>query len=276
MKKALAVLLLLAGIAGGPGATEIFVREDGNGGRRYSDRPFANAKKLSIQPGVSYRIVRTVFDGDTILLDDKSRVRLAGINTPEVESSRKSEEPGGEEAKIWLKRAIQGKKVRLESDVERSDRYRRMLAHVFTEDGTHINRLLVRGGLATVTIHPPNLKYVPQLLADERYAETRKLGLWRDPAYAPVTVAELPRLKGRGWRRIRGQAFKLKRNRKFHRLIYSEQFDVRIPRGNLDWFPDLNTYLRRASEIRGWPSRRKDHYSILVLHPSALRLLENR
>jgi micrococcal nuclease len=272
LKKSRAIVLLLAGIATVLSSAEIYVREDLSGQRHYSDKPSPNAKRLSIRTDVDYRIVRAVFDGDSLLLDDRSKVRLLGINTPEVESHRKSAESGGEEARIWLKNAVQGKKVRLERDVENTDHYGRILAHVFTEDGTHINRVLVGLGLATVNIHPPNLKYAEQLLDAQKRAESEGLGIWEDPVYAAKPVASLPGSNAKGWRRLVGRPLALKANRKFYRLIYSGQVDVRIPRANLDLFPDLETYLGRDTEIRGWPTRRKDHYSILVLHPSALQL----
>jgi micrococcal nuclease len=267
------LLVLLTAFAAVLGAAEIYVREGPEGGRIYSDKPSPDSKLLSVRAGVRYRVVRHVYDGDTLLLDDRTKVRLLGINTPEVESSRKSGEPGGEEARSWLKTAIEGRKILLEQDVERSDRYKRTLAQVFTEDGVHINRELVRAGLATVNIHPPNLKYAQRLIEAERLAQAEGLGIWGDPAYAAEAIENLNRSNARGWHRLVGRPIALKRNRKYMRLIYSERVDVRISRENLDLFPDLNEYLGRDTEIRGWPSRRKDHYSILVRHPSALRVL---
>ncbi|MGH8547360.1 MAG: thermonuclease family protein, partial [Methylococcales bacterium] len=143
MKKSLAILWLLISIATSFGSTEIYVREDPGGQRHYSDKPSPNAEKLAIRAGIFYRVVETIFDGDTLLLDDRSKVRLLGINAPEVESFRKSGEPGGDEARIWLKNTLEGKKIRLEEDVDRTDHYKRILAHVFSEDGTHVNRTLV-------------------------------------------------------------------------------------------------------------------------------------
>ena len=274
MNQSLAILLLLTSVASSVGSTEIYVRKDSSGQPHYSDKPAPSAKPLAIQPGRSYHIVRYVYDGDTVLLHNRSKVRLSGINAPEIEHSRKSGEPGGEEAKIWLKKAVEGKKIYLEADVDRRDRYKRILAHVFTEEGIHINVVLVRLGLATANIYPPNLKYARQLLEAQRLAEDQGLGIWGDPAYQPKPVTSLS-ISGnyKGWQRLIGKPASLKLNRKYYRLIYSEQVDVRIPRANLDLFPDLHSYLGREMEIRGWPSRRKDHFSILVRHPSALRMM---
>jgi micrococcal nuclease len=272
LTRTLAIFLLLTGAA--IGSTEVYVRDEPGGQRHYSDKPFANAHRLEIPAGVSYRVVRTVYDGDTLLLDNRTKVRLLGINSPEIETPRKSGEAGGEEARIWLKKAIEGKKIRLEVDIERTDRYKRTLAHVFAEDGTHINMALLRLGLAAVDIHPPNLKYVQQLLNAQQLAETARIGIWGNSAYKPQPLNRLPGSKDRGWRRFTGQPVMLKPSRKFYRLIYSEQVDVRIARENMALFPDLMTYVGRDTEIRGWPSRRRGHYSIFVRHPSALRLME--
>ncbi|MGH8476731.1 MAG: thermonuclease family protein, partial [Methylococcales bacterium] len=222
MKKALVILLWLTSVASGLASTEIHVREDPSGIRHYSDKPAPDSKRLALRPAMSYRIVETVYDGDTLLLDNGSKVRLSGVNTPEVESSRKSGESGGEEARIWLKNALEGKKIHVEAEVEPTDRYQRILAHVFTEDGTHINRVLVRLGLATVNIHPPNLKYAEQLLDAQNFAENKRLGIWGDPVYTPGPLASLSGSKGKGWRRFIGRALALKAGRKFYRLIFSD------------------------------------------------------
>ncbi|MGH8477880.1 MAG: thermonuclease family protein [Methylococcales bacterium] len=267
--KVLLVLLLLASAA--LASSEIYVREYPGGHRDYSDKPSPGLKKLKLRSGKSYRIVQFVYDGDTLLLDNGDKVRLSGINTPEVESSRKRGESGGEQARIWMKEAIEGKKVRLEQDVERRDRYQRILAHVFTEDRTHINRALVSLGLATVNLYPPNLKYAEPLLDAQKLAEQRRLGIWGDPVYTPEPVENLAGSQRRAWGRFVGRARSIKPGGRFYRLIFSDRVDARIPRANLDLFPDLNGYLESELEIRGWPSRRKDHYSILVRHPSDLR-----
>jgi hypothetical protein len=54
------------------------------------------------------------------------------------------------------------------------------------------------------------------------------------------------------------------------RLILNDKVNVRISVANLALFPDLKNYLNKPLEIRGWASKNKDHYSILVQHPSAI------
>jgi len=251
-------------------SAEIFYWKDDAGRRHYSDRPAINATKKQIDSGFFYSRVKTVFDGDTFVLQNGNRIRLLGINTPEVEGRRKSAEPGGEKAKQWLKEKILVHKVRLQADIEKFDHYKRRLAHVFTESGEHINLRLVELGLASVNIYPPNLLYAEQFVSAQQQAQQARLGIWGHPAYAtkPIRILEDQRL--RGWQRLVGRPIKIRHSKKFARLIFSTQVDVRISLRNLALFPSLNNYLGKDIEVRGWPSRRKKHYSILVRHPSAL------
>jgi hypothetical protein len=57
------------------------------------------------------------------------------------------------------------------------------------------------------------------------------------------------------------------------RLSLAKNIDIRIPKANLDLFPELETYLGKPLEIRGWASRSKQHFSILIQHPSAIIVL---
>lgn len=261
---------LFFGIEGGVAQARIFLHKDSAGQIHYSDKASPSAIELKVDPGYSYAIVKQVYDGDTLVLAGGKKVRMLGINTPEVENSRKRGEPGGERAKRWLAAQLQGKKVRLETDVVRRDKYRRHLAHVFSEEGRHLNRELLEQGLATVNIHPPNLKYADMLIAAQQSAESRKLGVWGDSAYTPKPIEGLTGKGARGWQRLVGIPIRIRGGRKYTRLIFRNQVDVRIPHDNLFVFRDLERYLGLKIEVRGWLSRRKNKYSILVRHPSQL------
>ena len=268
------ILFLAAGLFFNAHA-EVYHWQDDKGRHLYSDRAVPGAERLVVRPGFSYRLVRYVYDGDTVTLQGGERVRLLGINTPEVESPKRRGEPGGQAAKRWLKEAVEGKKVRLETGVTPRDKYGRLLAHLFLEEGTHINLELVEQGLAIASIHPPELKYVQSLLQAQQRAERAGRGIWADPHYAPKPITDLLHGKIRGWNRFRGTPKRIKRSRRYVRLVFAERIDMRIPKANLALFPDLQNYLGQTIEVRGWPSRRKGHYSILVRHPSALVAIES-
>lgn len=127
--------------------------------------------------------VARVIDGDTVELADGEKVRYIGINTPELWRKVNGRwvydpRPFAEES-AGLNRALtHGKLVRLEFDVERRDKYGRLLAYVFLGDGTFVNAELVRQGYAQIMTIPPNVKYVDLLLRLQREARVQKRGLW--------------------------------------------------------------------------------------------------
>lgn len=127
--------------------------------------------------------VLRVVDGDTFWAGDGSRkglkVRLIGVNAPESRPAfRKPVEYFGREAKNYLGALLKGKKVRLEYDVDRTDRYGRALAYVFLEDGRFVNEELLRNGYAQVMTVPPNVKYADRFLRMQREARENQRGLW--------------------------------------------------------------------------------------------------
>ena len=150
----------------------------------------------SIPFGKSYNysdiLVTRAIDGDTILLEDNQRVRLIGIDTPEMHESdkldRDSKRSGesksiiqqlGKRSYEFTKNLVQGKRVSLEFDVERYDRYKRLLAYVYLKDGTFVNAEIVRQGYASLMTYPPNVKYADLFQKFYREARENRRGLWR-------------------------------------------------------------------------------------------------
>jgi micrococcal nuclease len=123
--------------------------------------------------------VRRVVDGDTIdispSVEGRSRVRLIGMDTPEVHFSS---QPYGPEASAFAKRELDGQEVKLELDVQKIDPYGRLLAYVYLPDGSMFNETLLREGYAQVATFPPNVKYVDRFLEAQREARAANRGLW--------------------------------------------------------------------------------------------------
>ena len=126
--------------------------------------------------------VLRVVDGDTIRVrvDGRTeRVRYIGVDTPE------SVKPGTP-VECFAKRAaaanaalVAGREVRLVGDVERRDRYGRLLAYVYREpDGAFVNAELVRGGYARTLTIAPNVAHARQLAQLARAARESGRGLW--------------------------------------------------------------------------------------------------
>ncbi len=99
-------------------------------------------------------LVRTVFSGDAIDVAAVGRVRLIGIDAPDIASGGRgfaTPAPFAMEAKARLTDLLLHRWVRLEEDVERLDVYNRHLAYVMTDDGLFVNAVMVRDGLARVS-----------------------------------------------------------------------------------------------------------------------------
>lgn len=123
-------------------------------------------------------IVRRVVDGDTAVLADGERVRYIGLDTPELHHPRKPVEYYAREAAEFNRKLVEGKSVRLEFDVQRRDRYGRLLAYLFLDDGTFVNGELLRQGYAQLLTIPPNVKYTARFVELQREARQAKRGLW--------------------------------------------------------------------------------------------------
>jgi micrococcal nuclease len=107
-------------------------------------------------------------------------VRLIGIDTPETRDPRRGVECFGREATAQMAALLPvGTEVRLEYDVERRDRYDRVLAYVWrARDDVHVNEALVAGGWAVPFRVPPNVEYADHFSDLGRLAREQGLGLW--------------------------------------------------------------------------------------------------
>ena len=128
--------------------------------------------------GEEWLKVKQATDGDTILLSDGRYIRYIGINAPEIDYDNKKAEPFGYKAKSLNKRLVLGKKVRLELDKEKHDKYGRLLAYVFTKEGIFANKRLIGQGYAYFLFLNPNVKYGRMLLNSQREAMSAKRGMW--------------------------------------------------------------------------------------------------
>lgn len=152
--------------------------------------------RFSILFGRSYNysdiLVKRVIDGDTLQLESGDRVRLIGIDTPEVHESDKLYRDSqrtqqdittiqklGRKSYEFTKNLVEGKRVSLEFDVERYDKYKRLLAYVYLKDGTFVNAEIVKQGYASLMTIPPNVKYADLFLKLYREARENRRGLWK-------------------------------------------------------------------------------------------------
>jgi endonuclease YncB( thermonuclease family) len=123
--------------------------------------------------------VAYVVDGDTVDLVDGRRIRLLGIDAPEVPHGDKPGGPFGNESRQWLRDVIEGRAVKLRYESRRTDRYGRTLAWLFTESGELINQQALETGHAKLLAdYGLPLDLEPALRQAEARARLKRIGIW--------------------------------------------------------------------------------------------------
>lgn len=162
----------------------------------------------ALQTGGQGRISHVV-DGDTVILTDGRSVRLVGIQAPKLPLDRPNFKtwPMGEKAREELavlalvsprpsSREPSGTSfVTLAYGGQKIDRYGRALAHLYRHDPETGRQIWLQGemlarGLARVYSFRDNRALVPEMLALERSARGRGIGIWSLPFYSVRTAAQ--------------------------------------------------------------------------------------
>ncbi|MBI5168010.1 MAG: thermonuclease family protein [Candidatus Eisenbacteria bacterium] len=176
---ALLALALLGGCDAGPERRAPVARRER--APRHSGAPDTALARAGL------RRCERVIDGDTVVLDGGERVRLLGVDTPEVHHPKKPEQYFGRRASAYTESRLEGRAVRLEYDRRRTDRYGRTLAYVYLGD-TLFNRELVANGYAEV-YRDDRYRTKQEFLALEREARRALAGMWAHPESVGVAVA---------------------------------------------------------------------------------------
>src|SRR5918995_148507 len=145
------------------------------------------ATKKSQDPGRYDALVtvKRVVDGDTVeispAIDGIEDLRFIGVDTPETKHPDCGEQPYADEAFEFTRAQLEGEEVEVEFDVQKKDRYNRLLAYVYPSDEEMFNETLLEEGYAQVATFPPNVKYVESFLQAQEEARAAGRGLWALP-----------------------------------------------------------------------------------------------
>lgn len=127
--------------------------------------------------------VRNVYDGDTVTLTDERRVRLIGIDTPEI----KGNQPYAQEAKQYTSNLCNRNDIWIvhEPNHEKQDHYGRLLAWVYVMADSNrylcVNEGIIAEGLGSVYLPDSSTKFQRQkkLFAQQKVARNKKLNIWK-------------------------------------------------------------------------------------------------
>ena len=218
--------------------------------------------------------VRHIYDGDTLRLHDGRKVRLIGINTPELARKQKPAEPFAHAAKNALKSLVKkGQTIQLIYGKDQKDHYGRTLAHVFLTNGQNIQTVMLSQGLASAITIPPNTQFAACYLQTENIARCNQTGLWRN---RDVIKAKQLSNKHLGFQLIRGTVTLITEDRKGIWLNIDHTLTVGIRPDDRHLFDKqlINDYLNQSITIRGWlnKSHKSTPYYLRVKHPLSIQL----
>jgi len=222
--------------------------------------------------------IRYIYDGDTLHLKDGRKVRLIGINTPELARNHKPAEPYAFAAKEALKTLFQKDgSIALVYGKDKKDHYGRILAHAFSADGQNVQLALLQQGLASAITYPPNTQFSACYLAAENEARCNLRGLWEN-----TTILDAKNLNKQhtGFHLVKGQVKNIDINDKGIWLNLDDKLTIGIRPDDHSLFEldTINDLLNQSIIVRGWlnssHSRKlgSNPFYLRVRHPLSIQL----
>jgi endonuclease YncB( thermonuclease family) len=223
--------------------------------------------------------VAQVYDGDTIKLIDGRKLRLIGINTPERGRDGKKNEPFYQAAKDQLQQIInknQGQ-IKVVFGKSKRDRYKRLLAHIFTLDNENITATLIKNGMGFTIAIPPNIQLLKCYKDAEHKAQKQKRGIWGHKYSHAINVNFLKK-SARGFFRVTGTVQRIGESRSSFWLNLNtkseSKFSLRILKKNLPYFTHFHPQdlINRQLIARGWIYKIKGEQRMTIHHPASLQI----
>jgi len=238
------------------------------------------SKQLSPPENV---VVKWVYDGDTLLLTDKRKIRLIGIDTPEVKHHQQQEQEFGARAREALRELLAKDhyRVQLRYGPERYDRYSRTLAHVYLRDGTNLSNWLLEKGYAKILAYPPNITLASCYRQAEHKAQAQKLRLWHLAINQARDAARLP-LKTKGYVRLKGKVRRIIQHKKSTRIELVSRnghpIQLKIKKRNLAYFKSIVPDKLWGKEIivSGILRNKRNKRILYLNHPSQLEISQRK
>jgi endonuclease YncB( thermonuclease family) len=128
--------------------------------------------------------VTHVVDGDTVDVQFDvgtiERLRLIGLDSPEVVDPRKPVQCFGREASAHAHALLDGQTVQVERDASQGERdvYGRLLAYVWLPDGRNFAEIMLEDGYGHEYTYRTPYAYRDSFLAAEGASRDNQLGLW--------------------------------------------------------------------------------------------------
>lgn len=223
--------------------------------------------------------VKYVHDGDTIRLSDKRKVRLIGIDTPELARKGRPEQPYAADAKKALKTLLADNKnrVNLVYGKEKKDRYGRTLAHLYLDNGSNVQAELISRGLAIAFTTPPNTRLSDCYSSVEASSRLSRRGIWSHQKYQPLKTTNLSTVT-KGFHIVEDTVKKIRINPKTIWINLENKLNVQIRGKDRHYFDikSVQCLAGKSIQIRGWLHPKKVGAYMSLRHPSALHIMGDK
>ena len=237
-------------------------------------QPFKQKKSFSLQES---GLVTAVYDGDTIKVRFSSgqerRVRLIGIDSPEIEDPRKEKRFQAFMAKRFAFFYLYQRTVKLsyeEGDIE--DKYGRLLAYVWTEKQGLFNKFILSEGFAYAYLNFP-FRYRREFIATEEEARKLEKGFWQKGRYPSISASETRSHIG-SLISVQFICLRVEAKGKFVFLHSSqEDFSALIPQENISLFPEIKSLEGQELSVTGFLEEYKGKPEIVVFFPRQIKVL---
>ncbi|WP_417585750.1 thermonuclease family protein [Nitrincola sp.] len=213
-------------------------------------------------PTTSHRVSR-VIDADTVELSQGERVRLLGIDAPELGYSGQADEPFAREGKLALETLLQRVEYRvlLMPGQDSRDRYGRLLAYLFLPDQTNVQRLLLQEGWVMQVFVAPNLEFADCLRPVEQLARSEQKGIWSLSDYQPGIASVAVPDSARGAVMVQGVVVRVGQSKDNIWLNLQGGVAIQVPRRYLASFSQrLDGLTGQAVRARGWLVRENSRH----------------
>jgi micrococcal nuclease len=220
--------------------------------------------------------VNVVYDGDTIQVrlssGKEEKIRLIGVDAPETDSEDPETRLKAFFSKRFAFKFLYKKQVKIEYDWEKRDTYERLLAYIWTEDGTFFNEFVIKKGFAAAYTR---FKYKPEykhrFLQAEEYAKTRGNGIWKKEPFPLIHYKEISKNMGR----LVSYEFVCERieDKGNLLLLVSEKdgFGVPVYKKYLHFFPGIQIWVGKRLIISGLLEEYSSQPQIMLFRPSQIK-----
>ena len=219
---------------------------------------FANTLcSLPAKPNFTAKVVR-VYDGDTVRLASGDKVRILGVNTPEMgKENEKKDEPGAIIAKQKLQALLakSNYKINIYFDSKKVDRYGRLLAYISTSSGIDVSRYMIENGYGVFVAIPPNTMMADCYYRSEKTIRKRNLNNWAIVTNWNISDDAISYFKG-GFAILRSKIISYSQSKTKLVILLSNGYKVIVGNKMKKYFAELKGMKGKTILIKNWVNQK--------------------